>query len=284
MASKTTKKATSKNDNINSAKVKKPTDNSKKKKKVKKPIGNCFVMMPFKEPYNTYYLSILKPAVVAANLEPLRGDSLFRPSPIMADVWQMIQDANVLLAELTGKNPNVFYELGLAHAIGKPIVLISETIDDVPFDLQPLRVILYDKNDPAWGNKLKILITSSLEETLSTPIEAVPQMFRKKSKSQVPIESDSTSSKIKSLENRLDILDMELRRNLFSSKSSFTTNEFIRRFEKDIRFAKSLEDVVEISRRAALKGIPKSIMFETLRRSLPPSESEKVLKEVFSRI
>ncbi len=60
----------------------------------------------------------------------IRGDSLFLPTPIMGDIWKMIQDAKVVLAELTSKNANVFYELGLAHAIGKPVVLISETMQD----------------------------------------------------------------------------------------------------------------------------------------------------------
>jgi len=69
-------------------------------------VGKCFVLMPFKDPFDTYYSSIIRPAVTAARLDPVRGDSLFRPSPIMADIWQMIQDARVLVADLTEKNAN----------------------------------------------------------------------------------------------------------------------------------------------------------------------------------
>ena len=116
------------------------TSKKANKKKRKKSKGTCFVLMPFKEPYDAYFATIIRPAVTAAGLEVVRGDSLFRPSPIMADVWRMIQDAKVLVAELTEKNANVFYELGLAHAVGKPVVLIAETLADVPFDLQSLRV------------------------------------------------------------------------------------------------------------------------------------------------
>ena len=58
-------------------------------------------------------------------------------------------------ADLSGKNPNVFYELGLAHAIGKPVVMVAATIDDVPFDLRGLRTILYDKENEAWGEELR---------------------------------------------------------------------------------------------------------------------------------
>ena len=161
--------------------------------------------MPFKEPYETYYSTIIKPAVVNANLEVKRGDSLFTPTPIMGDVWLMIQAADVLVAELTEKNPNVFYELGLGHAIGKPIILVSETMEDVPFDLQQLRVILYDKDDPSWGNKLKNAITTALTDTLVSPIEAVPPMFRKKVKSQAP-EDSALSLRMLDLERRLAAL------------------------------------------------------------------------------
>lgn len=145
---------------------------------------------------------IFEPAVVAANLKPVRGDSLFRPSPIMADIWQMIQDAKVLVAELTQKNANVFYELGLAHALGKPVILVSETIEDVPFDLQPLRVILYDKSDPAWGAKLRTDLVASLGETLQDVTKAVPPMFRKVIKSQAPEDSD-VSVRLSELERRV---------------------------------------------------------------------------------
>jgi hypothetical protein len=179
------------------AKSKKKTNSTQRK-----PQGTCFVLMPFKEPFDTYYSAIIEPAILATHLQPLRGDSLFRPSPVMADVWQMIQSAKVLVAELTEKNANVFYELGLAHALGKPVILISETIDDVPFDLQPLRVILYNKADPAWGARLKANLIASLDETMEDLPMAVPPMFRKIVKSQAPEES-SLEVRLYDLERRV---------------------------------------------------------------------------------
>lgn len=181
---------------------------TKKKKTAKKPSDTCFVLMPFKEPFDMYYDSIIAPAIIKANLLPQRGDSLFRPTPIMGDIWKMIQGAKVMLAELTGKNANVFYELGLGHSIGKPIVLISETMEDVPFDLRPLRVITYDKDKPNWGDILKSKIIATLEEILSEPIEAVPPMFRKKVKSQAPEESE-ISSRVSMLELKLNRLEID---------------------------------------------------------------------------
>lgn len=174
----------------------------KKKTKPKRPDGTCFVLMPFSEPFETYYEAIFRPAVLNANLKITRADSLFASTPIMGDVWRFIQEADVLLAELTGRNPNVFYELGLGHAIGKPIVLVSETLADVPFDLQGLRVNGYDRTDPAWGAKLKKSITAALLETLSSPIDKVPSMFRKKVKSQAPVDTE-VNVRLDALERRV---------------------------------------------------------------------------------
>lgn len=191
--------------------VKSDAEKSRSRKRIqrkKQPDASCFVLMPFREPFNRYYSTIFEPAVKAVNLKPLRGDSLYRPSPIMGDVWKMTQDADVLLAELTTQNANVFYELGLAHAIGKPVILVSETMDDVPFDLRPLRVLTYDKNDPAWGAQLKLKITESLKEILDDAIEAVPPMYRKMVKSQAPEDSElnlrlaALEQKVRTVEDR----------------------------------------------------------------------------------
>jgi hypothetical protein len=137
----------------------------------------CFVIMPFREPFNRYYDRIVAPTVQAAGLMPRRGDSLFRPSPIMEDVWQLIRDAEIIIAELTTQNANVFYELGLAHAVGKPVILLSETTDDVPFDLRSLRVITYDRHDPEWGDELRRTLERSIQETLAAPMGAVAPLF-----------------------------------------------------------------------------------------------------------
>lgn len=71
---------------------------------------------------------------------------MYRLGNIVNDIWAYTKEATVLLADLTNKNPNVFYELRLAHAITKPAVLITASMEDVPFDLRSLRVIDYDKN------------------------------------------------------------------------------------------------------------------------------------------
>jgi hypothetical protein len=70
----------------------------------------CFVIMPFGGWLDDYYAQIYCPAIQAAGLSPHRADDLFRPSTIVNDIWAYTKRSKVLLADLTGKNPNVFYE------------------------------------------------------------------------------------------------------------------------------------------------------------------------------
>lgn len=120
---------------------------------------SCFVIMPFVGTFGTTYERVIRPAVEAAGLVCVRADELFSRPQITHDIWKQIRSCRVVLAELTGRNPNVLYELGLAHAIGKPAIIITREEQDVPFDLKALRYLYYDTNDPFWGNSLNRSIT-----------------------------------------------------------------------------------------------------------------------------
>jgi hypothetical protein len=134
----------------------------------------CFVMMPFADPIGGYYKSIYETAISKAGLRPIRADDeIFGTGKIIDQVWSGISAAKVLVAELTGRNPNVFYELGLAHALEKPVVLVSSNPQDVPFDLQHIRVIYYDMRDPFWGDKLIAKVSENVISALKNPGEAL---------------------------------------------------------------------------------------------------------------
>lgn len=134
----------------------------------------CFVMQPFGGHLGTYYESIFKPAIQQAGLTPVRADDdIFATGKIMDQVWRGIRQATVLVAELTSKNPNVFYELGLAHALEKPVILVSSNQEDVPFDLRHIRAIFYDQTDPFWGQKLIDKIADNIKSALIDPEEAI---------------------------------------------------------------------------------------------------------------
>ncbi|WP_225579169.1 nucleoside 2-deoxyribosyltransferase [Pseudomonas sp. PDM14] len=134
----------------------------------------CFVMMPFANPVGAYYSAIYEPAIQKAGLTPIRADAdIFGTGKIIDQIWQGINSSKVLVAELTNRNPNVFYELGLAHALNKPVVLVCSNESDVPFDLQHIRVIYYDVTDPFWGSKLIEKIAENILSALRNPEEAV---------------------------------------------------------------------------------------------------------------
>ncbi|MCY1503585.1 hypothetical protein D9M68_377150 [compost metagenome] len=141
----------------------------------------CFVMQPFSPPLGDYYEKIYKAAIEKAGLKAVRADAdIFGTGKIMDQVWDGILSAKVLVAELTTRNPNVFYELGLAHALEKPVVLVSSREEDVPFDLQHIRVIYYDMSDPFWGTKLIEKVAENILSAIQNPEEAV---FRRKAES-----------------------------------------------------------------------------------------------------
>lgn len=103
----------------------------------------CFVLMPFKDEYDEIYQEIIKPIVQELGFSCLRADEIYRSTAIMQDIWENIQISGLIIADMTDRNANVFYELGLAHAIGKEVILITQSISDVPFDLRHLRCVVY---------------------------------------------------------------------------------------------------------------------------------------------
>lgn len=104
-----------------------------------------FMLSPFSEPFNTIFTDHIKPTVENIdNIKCYRADNIYDNKPIIEDIWKSINEASIIISELTGRNPNVFYETGIAHTVGKEVILITQTIDDVPFDLRHLRCIVYE--------------------------------------------------------------------------------------------------------------------------------------------
>lgn len=112
----------------------------------------CFVLAPIDRPFTRLFKNDLKSALRRAGFRALRADNLFAPrKAIIEDIWEYINKARLIVADVTGKNPNVFYELGVAHTVGKDVVVITQRKDDVPFDLRHLRYITY--SDTKEGRK-----------------------------------------------------------------------------------------------------------------------------------
>lgn len=128
---------------------------------------SVFVIMPFTQNWsNDIWEQVLKPAVQEIGMTPIRADDLYGQN-IMEDVWQSILKAAIIICDTTGRNPNVFYELGIAHTLGKKVLLLTQNIDDIPFDLQAYRHIEYAITISG-GNQLKETIKKHIREALSS--------------------------------------------------------------------------------------------------------------------
>lgn len=150
-----------------------------KEPRVREFLDTCFVMMPFGEWFDRYYQEIYVPAIKEAGFEPVRADELFTTGSVVEQIWEQIEKSKLLLADLSGKNPNVFYELGLAHAARKPVVFTAGQLDDIPFDLRHLRVIIYDVREPEWAARLQKSVTDYLKNAMKEPGKSIPHPFRK---------------------------------------------------------------------------------------------------------
>ncbi|MGR0482698.1 MAG: hypothetical protein ACTFAL_15205 [Candidatus Electronema sp. V4] len=106
--------------------------------------GLCFVLMPFQEALTAVYEHGIKPQVESMGMQCKRADEIYSGQAILGDIWTSIQTAELIIVDCTGKNQNVIYEIGLCHALWKKVILLSQSLDDVPFDLRQWRVIWYD--------------------------------------------------------------------------------------------------------------------------------------------
>ncbi len=109
-----------------------------------------FVLMPFQDEFDDVH-HIIKDAanqVSGAKSSPIecfRADEIAAPGRISDQILEAIQNADLVIADLTGNNPNVMYELGYAHALKKPAVILNQTIEESPFDVKDFRQITYDR-------------------------------------------------------------------------------------------------------------------------------------------
>lgn len=103
----------------------------------------CFVLMPFKKKFREIYANHIKPILTRYNWGCSIADEIHEEREIINIIWEQVLRADLIIADLTKRNPNVFYELGYAHALGKKTVLLTQSIQDVPFDLRHRQLVEY---------------------------------------------------------------------------------------------------------------------------------------------
>jgi hypothetical protein len=120
-------------------------------------VRRVFVAMPFGGVYDIYF-STIKPVLEKCKCNCIRADELYKPREIIDLVWQEIRRASLVIADITDGNPNVMYEVGYAHALASPTILLCQDKDKVPFDLRHQRLITYSTDSNGCKKLMRDLI------------------------------------------------------------------------------------------------------------------------------
>jgi AbiJ-like protein len=114
------------------------------------------VMMPFSVNFSPIYEAI-KEASSDAGFSCKRVDDIWEHSTVIQDVFSLIFCSHIVVCDFSGKNPNVFYEAGIAHTLGKHVIPITQSENDIPFDLQHHRYLKYLNNNEGLNDLKKKL-------------------------------------------------------------------------------------------------------------------------------
>ena len=123
-----------------------------------------FVVMPFADDLTKIYNNVVKPTLEAEGCTVKRADEFVSHQNLLKDIIPRIFEADLIVAELTNKNPNVYYELGIAHSLNKPTILLVQNIEELLFDLASYRAVPYSEN---------YVDIEKLKSTLQTTVHAL---------------------------------------------------------------------------------------------------------------
>lgn len=134
---------------------------------------DCFVIMPISNQINyednhftLVYEDIIKPSIIDNNMKPIRADETKNTNLIQLDILKKIIQSPIAICDMSSKNPNVFYELGMRQAFDLPTVLLIDDETKVPFDISGLRYVIYKKDMSYRNVKMAISnLKSALKET-----------------------------------------------------------------------------------------------------------------------
>jgi hypothetical protein len=129
------------------------------------------MIMPFDDQFTTIYENEIKPLLEQSlRLTIKRGDNFYSQRNIIDEIWSAIYTCQFVVADCTGRNPNVFYELGIAHTLGRDVILIAQNEEDLPFDIKSRRAIIYQDNSKGLA-KLKQQLKYAINLILQTKAE-----------------------------------------------------------------------------------------------------------------
>jgi hypothetical protein len=152
-----------------------------------KPKTFVFVLMPFHESFSDIFEAGIRPACKDAGAYCERVDEQMFDESILDRVYNQIAKADIIIAEMTGRNPNVFYEAGYAHGLNKRVIFLTQNSDDIPFDLKHYPHIVYGGKIAALKSQLEDWIRWGIENPRQhrafdffvnkTPLREDPQIY-----------------------------------------------------------------------------------------------------------
>lgn len=125
-----------------------------------------FTIMPFKEPYESLYKTVIKKSGSNYGALIIKASESSTTGLIIGDIMKSIYESKILIAEISEKNPNVYYEVGAAHTLNKPVILIAKKGTKIPFDVSPFRVLFYEMTRSG-RKKLREGLNKHLDQILS---------------------------------------------------------------------------------------------------------------------
>lgn len=140
----------------------------------------AFVLMPFLKDFEDIYKLGIKEAALSLGIKAERVDEQIFREGILERIYRQIENADIIIADMSGQNPNVFYEVGYAHAKEKLCILLTNNVDDIPFDLKHHRHIVYEEsiiklkdliiNELVWAkNQIENIRNSRIKVKLNPP-------------------------------------------------------------------------------------------------------------------
>ncbi len=159
---------------------------------------NAFVIMPFSKDFDDVYNFGIKETAKEHEVNAFRLDEQLFDEGMLERIYKEIQEADFIIADLSGKNANVFYELGFAHALDKLCILVTNDVDNIPFDLKHKRHIVY-------GTSIKYLKTQ-LSSNIKWAVNEIES--RKKNPFKISLKTDGILNNTS--ENSEVILDLKI--------------------------------------------------------------------------
>ena len=138
----------------------------------------AFVVMPFSEPWSdSVYLKMIKPAIEQSGFESKRGDAPIRVGDLTGTIWNALMEAGLIIADVSSANLNVFYEIGLAHSLGKDVYILKQKDSIVPADFSGIHYYSYELSNLEEGQMM--LIKAISEWSKRNSVDGVRKIYPK---------------------------------------------------------------------------------------------------------